>query len=286
MHEVVFVVGPTGAGKSNWALNEAARVGGVIVNADSIQIYKHLDIGSAKPTKEDQARVPHFLYSHIDPQDEFTAGDYRRAAWAVLEEQAPLRPVFVVGGSGFYLQALEKGLYEVGPIPAVIEEKVRVIKEAQQLFEELKKVDPQSATKIGPNDHYRLQRALEVVLTEGRTMGEIRESFATSGQRLQEKFPLRKVGIGCERSILRARVARRTEDILRQGFVQEVEGLLRRGYRGTKALASVGYREVVSHLDGRLHGKDLPDAILTSTMQLAKRQMTWFKRDSEILWQK
>lgn len=283
-NKITFVLGPTASGKSRWALREALKTSGAILNADSVQIYKSLSIGAAKPTTEDQALVPHYLYDLAEPGEDFTAGDYRRAALDVIERELPHRPLYIVGGSGFYIQALEKGMYDVGPISPEIKKQVQQWVDSGGLYEELVKLDPEAAKKIGPKDPYRLQRALEVVMSEGRTMQKIAEDFRHDHRELKEQYDVEKIGIFCPRDVLRQRVTRRTEQMLKSGFIEEVQNLLGQGLADTKALRSVGYKECVAVLTGRLNRADLLSAIVTSTMQLAKRQMTWFKRDHEIHW--
>ncbi len=280
-----FVVGPTCSGKSHWAQTEALKNGGEIVNADSVQIYKGLNIGSAKPTLEEFGLLPHHLYDLIDPSGLFTAGDYRRVGLEIIEKRLPEAPLYVVGGSGFYLQALEFGMFEVAPIPGEITTQVQQLTDQGQLYSRLSALDPVSAQKISENDEYRLQRALEVTINEGRPFSEIQKEFKSKREALGDRFNIKKIGLtGGDRTQLRERVAARTEKMLQGGLLEEVEGLIRKGFGETKALKSVGYKECVAFLAGRLTRAELAPAIVISTMQLAKRQMTWFKRDSEISW--
>lgn len=283
-HAITFVVGPTAAGKSHWAIQEAEKSGGVIVNADSVQFFKYLNIGTAKPSQQEQKLVPHLLYDFIEPNKEFTAGDYRRAALRVIHENIGDRPLYFVGGSGFYLRALEKGMFNVKPISSDIKSRVESLRNQQSLYTELLKIDPQSAERIGRNDPYRLERALELVLSEGRTVKQIEIEFQSSGPSLGDLYRLKKIGIVCDRVNLRRRIERRTAKMLNDGFIEEVESLIKQGYGETKALRSVGYKEVCTYLKGGMLRNELPAAIVTSTMRLAKKQMTWFKRDREIAW--
>lgn len=283
-NSITFVVGPTAAGKSNWALSEALKSGGIIANADSVQIYKGLNIGAAKPSAIELSQIPHFLYDIVSPLESFTAGDFRRKALSLIEEKIKSQPIFFVGGSGFYIQALEKGMFEVAPIPAQVKIQIEQIKAQNRLFEELKFRDLKSAIKIGSSDPYRLERALELVLSEGRSVDAIRAEFEQKNQLLSKSYKIRKVGLFVDRESLRKRVLERTQNMLDAGLVTEVEGLLKAGFADTKALKSIGYKEVVAYLSGSLKREELVPAIVTSTMQLAKRQMTWFKRDLEIEW--
>lgn len=258
--------------------------GGVIVNADSIQVYKYLNIGSAKPTAQEREEVPHFLYDIVEPDGLFTAGDYRRAALPVIDEQVKNGPVLIVGGSGFYIQALDKGMYDVEPVSP---ENMKLIESWVQegvLWDRLVEKDPEAAQRIGAQDQYRLQRALEMVISKGKPVREIEQEFASAQQGLGARYHVQKIGIRCDREKLRRRVEIRTEKMLNLGLIEEVEGLIQRGFEHTKALSSVGYRECVAYLKGHLKKHELKALIVTSTMQLAKKQSTWFRRDPEIVW--
>ncbi len=283
-NQITFVIGPTASGKSSWALSEALSTGGAIVNADSVQVYSHLHIGAAKPSAEDLKKVPHYLYGIASPIERFTAGDYRRAALDIIEKKINTQPLFFVGGSGFYIQALEKGMFDVAPISLEILNRVEEMKLQNRLFEELKSRDMAAATKIGRTDPYRLQRALELVISEGRPLQQIKAEFEAKNEPLKSKYKIRKIGIRLDREILRKRVVVRTEAMIKQGLIEEVESLIKLRFQDTKALRSVGYKEVLAFLSGQLKRDQLLGEIVTSTMQLAKRQMTWFKRDREIEW--
>jgi tRNA dimethylallyltransferase len=281
---ITLIVGPTATGKSTWALNEAVKNKGEILNADSVQIYKYLDIGSAKPSREEQGRVPHHLFDLVEPSQLFTAGDYRREALKIIEERLAEAPLYIVGGSGFYIQALEKGMYPVQPISSSIKAEVDEIVKNGELFSKIQSVDPKTAQKNGPNDHYRNRRALEVSLSEGRPFSQIESDFAAAKNSLGDRFTLKKIGLNLDRVVLRERVAKRVQMMLENGLLDEVQALIDRGFSDTRALSSVGYRECVDHLAGRLKYDELAPLIVTSTMQLAKRQANWFKRDREISW--
>lgn len=283
---VVFVVGPTGAGKSNLALKAAEGFSGVIVNSDSVQVYQRVDIGTAKPTLAERQRRPHFLFDFVAPGESYTAGQYRRQALDVIKEQIQVAPVFVVGGSGFYVQALEKGMYSTPEVAPEIREQVRQEAESgglQELYEELCQKDSEYAARISGNDTYRVQRAISVIRAHGRSLTEIQKEF----EKIQkEAFPysLIKLGVQVERGLLRERVRRRTQVMLDQGLVDEVKALLEEGLGEWAPLQSVGYKETVAYLRGELTLQGLEDEIVKNTMRLAKRQMTWFRRDPDIQW--
>lgn len=283
MKPVIFVLGPTAVGKSDFAFRAAKEFDGVILNADSVQCYQGVDIGAAKPTAWERGAVPHLLLDWMSPPDALTAAKFSRKALATINEQSKL--VFAVGGSGFYLQALEKGVFNVKPVPA---ERKRYwdTRSAElggpPLHEELKSVDPEYAAKLSPNDAYRIVRALMVIENEKRTMTQIRAEFYGK----PSPWPYRSVKIGFElsRAGLKERVTARTLEMLNQGWREEVEGLLRRGLKDWAPLRSVGYSEMVQFLEGKIPESELVPRIVQSTMQLAKKQMTWFRADPAIRW--
>jgi tRNA dimethylallyltransferase len=288
MTKVIFVVGPTASGKSDLALNLAERNQGAIVNCDSVQLYKSLDIGSAKPSADDFKRVPHFLFDFVDEGEEITAGFYQRQFFATmkeLENQFPL--VFVVGGTGFYFQAIEKGMYPTGAADAEVTRQVEAeLLEAggpERLYQELKSRDPEAAAKISANDHYRIARAVEMMRVHGKPVTEIKKEFADKAAPFP--YPLLKLGIRGSREELAPRVERRTQKMLETGLLDEVRALLDRGLENWGPLQSVGYKESVDFLQGKIPDvRQLQALIVQNTLRLAKRQRTWFQRDPEIHW--
>jgi len=280
---VIFVVGPTGVGKSGFALEAAKAVNGVILNCDSVQTYKDLDIGTAKPSKEEQSQVPHFLFDAVQPGEVLTAGDFRRLALPVLAAQIPKHPVFAVGGSGFYIQALDKGMFEIEKVESEKEAAIRKQLEERplkDLYQELEKVDPESADDLNPNDSYRIQRALIIFHGLGRKLSELKKEF----QPQKLPYPVIKIGFTMERKKLRERIELRAKQMLEAGLIEEVKALVEKGYKDWPLLQSVGYKQVLQYFDGELSESELSSEITLRTVQLSKRQMTWFQRDKEIQW--
>ena len=297
--ELLFIIGPTAGGKSDFAVelceSEAAQTKSEILNCDSVQFFAGVEIGAAKPSADLLARVPHHLIGHLPLGATYTAGEFRRDALQVIEQRARqgVERFVAVGGSGFYVQALEKGMYDVPKIPDEIRSGVERDLEEKGLADlhlELKKRDPKAAEKINPADRYRIGRALEVLRADlsGRTLTQIREQFVSEAARSLGSAPplfrVRKIGLFVPRDVLRDRVVARTRKMLENGLVEEVRGLRAQGLHNWSPLQSVGYKEVGAYLDGAISQADLEPAIVTSTMQLAKRQMTWFKRDVSIEW--
>tara|TARA_B100001248_G_scaffold262195_1_gene256639 strand:+ start:1669 stop:2562 length:894 start_codon:yes stop_codon:yes gene_type:complete len=280
MH-VLFLVGTTASGKSQMAMRLAEKFAAEIVNADSIQVYEGLDIGSAKPSAKDFEAIPHHLYSHVPKGKVYTAGDYEKEALRVLENiKAPL--AIVVGGSGFYLQALEKGMFDAAkPSPEIKQKMEERMQEegAEKLYHELMDQDPAYAKRISIHDSYRILRAHELLL-QNKMPSDLKQDF----QVREFPYPYLKIGMDVPKEILRQRVAQRTEKMLAEGLIEETRSLIDLGFEEWPALNSVGYREVKEYLRGELVKEDLPEKITTKTMQLAKKQRTWFRRDVNINW--
>lgn len=283
---VIFVVGSTASGKSDWALRMAQGTGGVIINCDSVQVYQKLDVGSAKPTKAEQALVKHYLLDYVPPGEEMTAGIYTRDFYSCMESIPSGVPVFVVGGTGFYFMAIEKGMYPVLPVPDEVKMKVAQELEsfegATKLYQELLAKDPEYGAKIHLSDHYRIGRAIELIRSQGKSVTQIQSEFAQTQQKFP--FPLLKIGPVWDREVLKERIRVRTQKMLAAGLVDEVRSLLDEGLEFWAPMSSVGYKETISFLKNEIKEADLGDLIAQNTRQLAKRQRTWFQRDKEIHW--
>lgn len=283
--KVIFVVGHTASGKSSWALAQAQKLGGSIVNSDSVQFYKGLQVGSAAPSDSELKLAPHYLYSYIEAPHEMTAGQYLRDFYQLVDSGKMKGPLFVVGGTGFYIQALEKGMYDVEPIEASLREEIEAELEregAEKLFAELKEADPQVAIHL--NDHFRLVRAIEVLRHTGKTPSELKAESANSKNKNSLPFPYIKVGFSLEKDLALKQVQSRTAAMIKSGLIEETEGFLKQGFESWAPLASVGYKETVQFLKENQSQDWLFENINKSTMQLIKKQKTWFKRDQSILW--
>ncbi|NPA94530.1 MAG: tRNA (adenosine(37)-N6)-dimethylallyltransferase MiaA [Thermodesulfobacteria bacterium] len=285
---IVSVVGPTATGKTAVAIKLAKRIKGEIINLDSVQIYRGLDIGSAKPTRQELAEVPHHLIDIRDPWDVMDAPSFARiATMAVKRVMARGRVPVLVGGTGFYLKALEEGLSTLpGTMPALrdqVKEMIR-LKGHEEIHKTLQTLDPQRASQIHPRDTYRLARALEVLLSGGGA------SYQELCQRhrwrpLEEGMYIFKIGLIFSRHKLYSRIDKRVDMMLEQGFLEEVIQLLKKGLSpALKPLQSIGYRHIISYLLGE---KELSQAIFEmkrDTRRYAKRQITWFRKDPSIKW--
>ena len=282
---LIAVVGPTGSGKTELALRLAERFGGEIVNTDSLQVYRHLDIGTAKPEPAERARAPHHLLDVADPDEPFSAGAYVRAARRVLAELEDRgRLAILCGGTGLYFRALTQGLADIPEVPAAVRDALsaRLARQGPEaLHAELGRADGPSAARIHPRDGQRIVRALAVVEATGRSLSAYQAArpfrCATRG--------VLSVGFAWERGELYRRVERRVERMLERGLVAEVEGILARGYSPQlKPLNAIGYLEAVAYLQGRLAREALAPAIQLRTRHYAKRQITWFRRHPGVDW--
>ena len=287
MKKVIFVVGATASGKSDWALRLAEEFHGVIINCDSVQVYQHLEIGAAKATKEERARVPHYLIDYVAPPNEMTAGVYGRDFNECVKSLPDDKPIFVVGGTGFYFMAIEKGMYPVIPVPPEIQKQILVEMAEEggpeRLHQEMLDADPVYGAKIAKADHYRIGRALELIRSQKKSVTQIQADFEAS----REKFPhdLLKIGPEWDRDTIRERIAQRTAKMIQQGLIEEVQGLVDSKLDLSWApLASVGYKETLQFVRGEITKEQLQEEITINTQQLAKKQKTWFQRDPEINW--
>jgi tRNA dimethylallyltransferase len=281
---LVAVVGPTGAGKSELALRIAGDFDGEVVNCDSLQVYRHLDIGTAKLLPGERRGIPHHLLDILNPDQVFTAGEYARAARPVVEEIAGRgRLPVVVGGTGFYLRALLEGLFP-GPTRNETLRRRLARREAWRpgwLHRMLVRFDPASAARIHPGDVQKLIRAVEVLLATRRPLS----SWFADGRDALQGFRVLKLGLDPPRAALYERLDERCARMFDAGLVEEVRGILALGYpKESKALEAHGYRQAVQVIAGDL---DLAEALYharRNTRRYAKRQLTWFRRDPEVRW--
>jgi tRNA dimethylallyltransferase len=286
MHPVVAIVGPTASGKSDLALYLAGRFSGEIVNYDSIQIFRHLDIGTAKPTAEERQRVPHHMIDIREPEEVFTAGDYQREARKALEEIASRGKLpILVGGTGLYLRALTEGLFD-GPARSMFwRNRLEMLAERKgrvYLHRLLKKLDPGAAARIAERDKPKVIRALEVRLETGKPLSE---HLAESPGRPLAGFQVYFIGLNPARDELYRRIDLRVCRMFEAGLVGEVRQLLGRGIPSSaKPFEAIGYRHVIADLDSCIPEDETIRIIQRDTRHYAKRQMTWFRKQAGVCW--
>ena len=280
---MVFLMGPTASGKTELAMALARAFPVEIVNVDAAQVYRGLDIGSAKPSAAMRREVPHHLLDIRDPHETYSAGAFRRDALAVIAQiRARGRLPLLVGGTLFYFRALEEGLPE---LPAADPElRAALVAEAERLgwpalHQRLMKLDPARAARIAPGDAQRIQRALEVVALTGRLVP------ATAAPVVAPYRAIKLVLVPADRRVLHARIEKRFAAMLAVGFEAEVRGLRAAGLaRELPAGKLVGYRQMLACLAGELTYNEMPEAVLAATRQLAKRQLTWLRHRRGGVW--
>ncbi|MGQ4645953.1 tRNA (adenosine(37)-N6)-dimethylallyltransferase MiaA [Lyngbya aestuarii] len=281
---LVVICGATATGKSGLALNLAQRWGSVIIGADSRQVYREFDLGTAKPSKAQQQQVPHYLIDICNPTQTMTLADYQQQAQAVIAAPVmpcyapPFPPLFLVGGTGLYIRSVVQGL----KIPRVApNQKLRsqlVSLGQPQIYAFLQQVDPTAAQKIHPHDQVRTLRALEVFYVTGRPISE------QQGEN-PPNYPILQIGLTCSNSdVLTRRIEQRTQQMLEAGLVTEVEKLCQKYGWDLPLLDTLGYREIKQYLAGEISLTKAKDLTVLHTRQFAKRQRTWFRAYPEIEW--
>ncbi|MEW6489406.1 MAG: tRNA (adenosine(37)-N6)-dimethylallyltransferase MiaA [Thermodesulfobacteriota bacterium] len=281
---IVVIAGPTASGKSALALALAKELGGEIVSADALQVYRGLDIGTAKPTREERARVPHHVIDVAEPTEAYSAGRFRADAdQAIREIRARGRPVLVCGGTALYLKALLGGLAPAPPRDAALRSRLLAAWEAGEqagLFAELQAADPVLAARLHPNDKSRILRGLEVWRIGGVPLSALQAGHGFSGQ----PYAALRLGIDVPRDELYRRIDRRVLAMLEAGWADEVRGLLEAGLPlGAPGLQAIGYRELARWVREGGEWGSVVASIQQSTRRFAKRQLTWFRR-MELQW--
>ncbi|HXI85390.1 MAG TPA: tRNA (adenosine(37)-N6)-dimethylallyltransferase MiaA [Verrucomicrobiae bacterium] len=281
--QTVFLVGPTAVGKSAVALQLARTLDAEIVSADSMQVYRGMDIGTAKPTAEERALVPHHLIDVCDISEVFDAKKFiEMASQAIDSIHARGKKALVVGGTGLYVRALRHGLFEGPARNEELRERLEKMN-AVQLFEELERLDPATAKYIDRHNPRRLVRALEVFHETGQPISELQKEWG----REKDNRAVASSGfmLNRDREDLHARIERRIEQQIASGWVDEVRRLLESGLeKNATAMQAAGYRELVAHVRGDLSLAEVVALIKTRTRQLAKRQLTWFRREPQLNW--
>ncbi len=282
---IILLGGPTGVGKTALALDLAHRLQTEIINADSMQVYRFMDIGTAKPTAQERLSVPHHLLDVVNPDDPFDAALYAEMARSIVaalhgQGKIPL----VVGGTGLYMKALTRGICPGAP--SSLEERSRLLCELDErgitaLHEELKEVDPLLGGKIHPNDRQRTLRALEVFRVTGLPLSHWQELH-----RFREcRYETIKIVLNRDRQELYRRIDRRVHTMMNEGLLNEVEGLLRMGFGpDLKSMQSLGYSQLARHLSGECSLDEAVSEIQRETRRYAKRQLTWFRGDIDFQW--
>ncbi len=279
-----IICGQTGVGKTEIGIKVASELGGEIISADSRQIYKFMDIGTAKPTKLQRKLIIHHLLDIKHPDEDYSAGKYAKDAEKIIDEVVSKKRLpIVVGGSGLYIKALTDGLFHSPPIDLKIRNRLKQELEKrgiESLYHELRKFDPESASRINSKDRQRILRALEVFKATGIPFSQLQKTTKTNS-----KFIPIFIGLIRERDELKKRIELRIDKMMQSGFVDEVKRLLEKGYLlSLNSFNAVGYRELANYLKGNYSLKEALRLIKKNTDSYAKRQLTWFKKIDKINW--
>lgn len=277
-NKLIVILGPTASGKSDLAIKLAKKFGGEIVSADSRQIYKEMNIGTAKVTKQEMQGIPHYLLNVINPDQEFTLAQFKqKATKAIKNIQKRNKLPFLVGGTMLYIQSIVDNLQipEVKPDKKLRNELEN--KTNQELYNQLKKIDPDALKVINLNNKRRMIRALEVYLTTGKKFSKQK----TKGPQL---FNILQIGLKPDDEVLKQRINSRAEQMIKARLLKEVKNLIKKYGLKPYSMSGIGYQEIISYLDNKISLEEAKKLIKIHTRQYFKRQMSWFKRDKNIKW--
>ena len=287
MKKIIVIIGPTGIGKTSFAIKTANHFNGEIIGADSMQIYKHLTIGTAKPDANELKQAPHHLIDFLDPKQEFDAGLYVKLADQAIEDILSRNKIpIIAGGTGLYVRALLNGLFRsdsiceqtLGQLTCEVEQKGNL-----HVYERLQKCDPDASSKIHPNDTFRVIRALEVFLTTGEKISDRQEKHNFN----EIRYHNFKIGLDIDRDKLYERINMRVDLMLDQGLLKEVKNLVKKGYSlDLKSMQSIGYRHMGLFIENKIDWSEAVRLLKRDTRRYAKRQMTWFRKQTDIHWYK
>ena len=284
----IFIMGPTATGKTDLALAIYNELASDLISVDSALVYRGMDIGTAKPDVQTLKKCPHHLIDIIDPAEVYSAGQFREDALQLIHQSVTNQRVpILVGGTMLYFNSLQKGMANMPEIDDTVKQAIEAeakTKGLPALHERLKKVDPVSAERIHPNDPQRIKRALELYDFTGKTLTAFWSEQAQN--KAGSSFPYRRIKIALmpdDRVELRKRITARFDNMLQQGFIEEVEGLFKRGdlHADLPSIRAVGYRQVWLYLAGEYGYDEMRDKAIIATAQLAKRQMTWLRKEAE-----
>lgn len=281
---IIVIVGPTAVGKTSLSISLARRLDGEIISGDSMQVYRGMDIGTAKIRPEEMEGIPHHLIDIRNPDETYSAAEFKRDVnEKVTEITEKNRIPILVGGSGLYIQA---ALYDFNfsDIPRDEKWTEKLMKEAgedgiDRIYRKLKEVDPEQAEKIHPNNHRRIIRALEIYEATGKTKTEWEKE-----QKRESPYDPLIIGLTMEREKLYEQINRRVDQMMENGLLEEVETLYRQGFENTQAMKAIGYKEFIPYLDGEITLEDAIETLKRNSRRFAKRQYTWFRNKLPVTW--
>ena len=283
--KVIVICGPTASGKTALSIELAKKTNGEIVSCDSMQIYKEMDIGTAKPTKEEMQEIPHYMINTIFPNERYSVADYKKDAKKAIREIIKKGKVpIIVGGTGLYVDSL---IYEIEYPDIKFDEKYRQELEEQvrkdgleKLYNKAKKIDPEAMLKISSNDKKRILRVLEIYKATGKTKTEQERK----SREKEPEFDYLVYGLNMPREKLYERINLRVYIMIKQGLIKEVETIYKKYNEFPTAMQGLGYKEVVEYLEGHLTKEEMIEKIKQETRRYAKRQMTWFRKNKQTIW--
>lgn len=283
--KVIVICGPTGAGKTALSIELAKRINGEIVSSDSMQIYKDMDIGTAKPTKEETKDIKHYLIDFVSPDQRYSVAEFKKDAENAIEEiLAKGKTPIIVGGTGLYVDSLIYGIqYQDIELDENYRNELEEIAKKQgleKLYEQAQKIDPEAMKKISPNDKKRIIRVLEIYKATGKNKTE----QEIESRKNEVKYDYKVFAINMDREKLYDRINKRVDIMLEQGLIQEVQSLVKKYNEFPTAMQGLGYKEVVQYLKNEISYDEMVDKIKMETRRYAKRQITWFKKNKQTIW--
>lgn len=282
--KVIIIGGPTASGKTQLSIELAKQINGEIISADSMQIYKDMDIGTAKPSKEERQGIQHYLLDFLSPEERYSVADYKQEAKKAIKEilQKGKMPI-IVGGTGLYIDSL---FYEI-TYPTIDTDLVyrkELEKEVKErglniFYEKAKKIDKEAMEKISPNDQKRILRVLEIYHQTGKKKSELDKE-----SRKDPEYDYKMFAITMDREILYDRINKRVDNMLENGLIEEVESLRKKYKEFPTAMQGLGYKEVVEYLEKKITKEEMIEKIKQESRRYAKRQLTWFRKNKETIW--
>ena len=283
--KVIVICGPTASGKTRLSIELAKQINGEIISCDSMQVYKDMNIGTAKPTTEEMQGIKHYLIDYVSPTKRYSVSDYKKDAKKAINEIIAKNKVpIIVGGTGLYIDSL---IYEIEYPEIEFDEQYRnkLEKEVEEkglleLYEKAKKIDSEAIQKISKTDKKRILRILEIYHSTGKTKTELEKQ----SRQKEPEFEYHVYALSWDRDILYQRINKRVDMMIEQGLIQEVEEITKKYKTFPTAMQGLGYKEVVEYLDGKITKEEMIEKIKQETRRYAKRQLTWFRKNKQTIW--
>jgi len=279
--QIIIILGPTATGKSSLAIDLAKKQNGEIISADSMQVYKGMDIGTAKLSKKEQESVPHHLIDVKNPDEAWTVADFIDQVNKLIKDilNRGKTPI-IVGGTGLYLNSFLEGFsFPIAPANLTLRKKLEKF-ESSVLWKKLNRVDPKASEKISEKDKKRIIRALEVYESTGKPISNLQKKNP-----IKDKYNIKLIGLNMDKEKLYKRIERRVDNMISKGLIDEVKSLMKKGYsKNLISMQALGYKEMIKHLEGNMDLEQTIALIKQKTRNFARRQMTWFRRFDNVHW--